>query len=87
MVATNTTVPFVLSDTPRSGSEIVLFSTKPRGIDVIIPRASVNARWALNGYVKYDIEGTTDKGGKCHVVARTSDTNPDELKVLEVNFS
>ena len=80
-------VLFVVADTPRNGQEIVLFSLKPRGVDVIIPSSSVSSRWTLGGYFKYTVEGTTDKGGHCKAVVRTSETNEDELQVLEVNFS
>lgn len=80
-------VLFVVADTPKNGQEIVLFSLKPRGVDVIIPSATVSTRWTLGGYYKYTVEGTTDKGGHCQAVVRTSESNEDELQVLEVNFS
>ena len=86
VASTQVPSPFVLGDTPRNGQEVVLFSTKRRGIDVLIPKAEVTAKWALGGYTKYTIDGRTDKGGSCRVVARTSESNEDELQVLEVTF-
>lgn len=87
MVASKFKVPFVLGETPKNGKEIVFYSLKNQGVDVIIPKAIVEAKFTLSGYVKYTIEGRTDRGGFCKAVARTSESNEDELQVLEVKFS
>ena len=86
MASSKIKVPFVLGETPKNGKEIVFYSLKKHGIDVIIPKASVEAKYTLSGYMKYTIEGQTDRGGVCKAVARTSEDNDDELQVIEVKF-
>ena len=87
MFTSNNRTTYVIADTPVSGREVVLYSLKRKGVDVIIPKATVEEKFTLSGYTKYSIEGRTDKGGFCRVVARTSENNEDELELIEVKFN
>lgn len=86
MATLNNNVTYVLADTPVSGNEVVLYSLKRKGVDVVIPKATVEEKWTLSDYTKFTIKGRTDKGGFCTAVARTSEENEDELQLLEVKF-
>lgn len=86
MTALNKNITYVLADTPESGKEVVLYSLKRRGVDVVIPKATVEEKFTLSGYTKFSIQGRTDKGGFCTAIARTSEENEDELQLIEVKF-
>lgn len=79
-------IPFVLSDTPRSGEDFVAFSTKPNGVDIIVNNPTVESHWTLGGYVKTTIKGVTDRKQNVRMVLRTQQNNVDEYQFLDLRF-
>ena len=80
-------IPYVVNNTPSNHLQLSLVSTKEKGVDILIPRPSVEEKYSvLNEYTKFIVKGITDRGDMANIVMRTREDNPDEIQILELEI-